>query len=159
SIGQMGAWPWPRQNHADLIRKLIRDQVSDIVFDVDFSSPSNPASDQAFVDALRAANGAVVLPAFKQRVTDKDGTTTLHVNRPLPRFEENAWSAIVNLVVEPDGLVRRYWRGDRIDGEMLPSLGALLAGTAEINEQPIRIDFSIRAASLPSVSYADVLRD
>ena len=36
------------------------------MLDVDFSTPSDPASDQAFVEALRAAAGSVVLPSFKQ---------------------------------------------------------------------------------------------
>src|SRR5438309_889443 len=66
SIDRIGVWPWPRQYHAELIDKLSSAGASDIVFDVDFSSPSNPASDQVFADALKKAGGSVVLPAFKQ---------------------------------------------------------------------------------------------
>jgi len=65
SIDKVGVWPWPRQLHAELIDKLEHAGDTDIVFDVDFSSASNPVSDQAFVDALRKAGGSVVLPAFK----------------------------------------------------------------------------------------------
>src|SRR6185503_13512052 len=100
----------------------------------------------------------VVLPAFKQLVSSGDGNWTVHVNRPLPEFDKNAWSAIVNVAVEPDGLVRRYSFGEMLDGKFLPSVGALLAGKYESNEAPLRIDFSIRASSLPTVSYGDVLR-
>jgi len=71
SIERIGVWPWPRSLHADLIDKLESAGASDIVFDVDFSSPSNPAFDQAFVDALRRAGGSVVLPSFKQSVPDR----------------------------------------------------------------------------------------
>lgn len=157
SIEKIGVWPWPRQYHADLIRRLIAAGVSDIVFDVDFSSPSNPASDQAFVDALQAAGGSVVLPALKQWVNGKNGRI-VHVSRPLPQFARHAWSAIVNVTVEPDGLVRRYSFGETLDGRFLPSVGALLAGKYDGGRQPLRIDFSIDAASLPVVSYVDVLR-
>src|SRR4029077_5490644 len=66
SIEAIGIWPWPRQLHAELIGKLEDAGASDIVFDVDFSPPSNPAFDQAFVDALQKAGGSVVLPSFKQ---------------------------------------------------------------------------------------------
>ncbi len=157
SIEKMKVWPWPRQIHADLIGKLSNAGASEIVFDVDFSSPSNPASDQAFVDALKKAGGSVVLPAFQQWVNGANGRT-LHVNRPLPQFDENAWSAIVNVAIEPDGLIRRYSFGETIGGRFLPSIGALLAGKYEVHQDPLRIDFSIRAESLPAVSYVDILR-
>ena len=111
-----------------MIGKLEHAGASDIVFDVDFSSPSDPVADQAFADALRkAGGGSVVLPAFRQLVAGGDGKT-IHVNRPLPQFEKNAWSAIVNVAVEPDGLVRRYSFGESLNGKFLPSVGALLAG-------------------------------
>jgi CHASE2 domain-containing sensor protein len=157
SIEKLGVWPWPRQYHADLIGKLTSAGASDIVFDVDFSSPSTTASDQSFAEALHKAGGSVVLPAFKQWV-DSIGGKTIHVNRPLPKFDQHAWSAIVNVAVEPDGLVRRYSYGEILDGEFLPSIGALLAGKQEVKAETLRIDFSIRAQSLPTVSYVDVQR-
>jgi diguanylate cyclase (GGDEF)-like protein/PAS domain S-box-containing protein len=158
SIDKIGVWPWPRQKHAELIGKLESAGASDIVFDVDFSSPSTPASDDAFAEALQKAGGSVVLPAFKQWVANSERGTTIHVNRPLPQFDPYAWSAIVNVAVEPDGLVRRYSFGESLDGKFLPSVGALLAGKYESKEAPLRIDYSIRPESLPTVSYVDVLR-
>jgi diguanylate cyclase (GGDEF)-like protein/PAS domain S-box-containing protein len=161
SIDKIGVWPWPRQKHAELIGKLESAGASDIVFDVDFSSPSTPASDLAFADALEQAGGSVVLPAFKQLVGNHGDDTTgqaIHINRPLPQFEQQSWSAIVNVAVEPDGLVRRYSFGELLDGKFLPSVGALLAGKYESNEAPLRIDFSIRPETLTTVSYVDVLR-
>ena len=158
SIEKIGVWPWPRSVHAALIDGLEGAGASDIVFDVDFSSPSNPALDQAFADALRRAGGSVTLPSFKQSVPDRGNGTTIHVNRPLPEFAQQAWSAVVNVAVEPDGLVRRYSFGETLDGTFLPSLGALLAGQYKRKEQSLLIDFSIRADSVPIVSYVDVLR-
>jgi diguanylate cyclase (GGDEF)-like protein/PAS domain S-box-containing protein len=158
SIDSIGVWPWPRQKHADLIAKLEAAGASDIVFDVDFSSPSSPASDQAFVDALQKAGGSVVLPAFKQWVADGQGGKTIHINRPLPQFDPYVWSAIVNVAVESDGLIRRYSFGEMLDGKFLPSVGALLAGKYDSGEAPLRIDYSIQTESLPTVSYVDVLR-
>jgi CHASE2 domain-containing sensor protein len=49
SIEKIGVWPWPRRLHAELLDKLVSAEASDIVFDVDFSSQSDPASDQSFV--------------------------------------------------------------------------------------------------------------
>ncbi|MDQ2953898.1 MAG: diguanylate cyclase, partial [Pseudomonadota bacterium] len=158
SIEKVGVWPWPRQLHAELIGKLEEAGAADIVFDVDFSSPSNPASDQSFLDALQKAGGSVVLPSFKQAIVDRRKGGTFHVNRPLPQFGKSAWSAVVNVAIEPDGLVRRYPYGEIIDGKFLPSVGALLSGKYETKEESLPIDFSIRADSVPVVSYVDVLR-
>jgi PAS domain S-box-containing protein len=157
SIDKIGVWPWPRQIHAKLIDKLESAGASIIAFDIDFSSQSNPTSDQSFVDALQKAGGSVVLSAFSQSVGDRKNGRTIHVNRPLPQFDQHAWSAIVNVKVGPDGLVRHYSFGETLDGTYLPSLGALLAGHYETNKDSGRIDFSIRGDSVPTVSYADVL--
>jgi len=156
SIEAIGVWPWPRQLHAGLIDRLEQAGTRDVVFDVDFSSPSNPESDRALAEALQRAGGSIVLPVFRQAVT-RQKDAAIHVNRPLPQFDAHAWSAIVNVAVEPDGLVRRYSFGETVDGVFLPSVGALLAGKYESKEAPLRIDFSIQAASLPVVSYVDVL--
>jgi len=158
SIDMVGVWPWPRQHHGELIRKLTSASVSDIVFDVDFSSPSNLAADEAFAKALKAAGGSVILPAFMQLSRAAGGNgKKIHVNRPLPLFDKNAWSAVVNVAIEPDGLVRRYSFGETLEGRFFPSVGALLAGKYDSEGKPLRIDFSIQTASLPAVSYVDVL--
>jgi diguanylate cyclase (GGDEF)-like protein/PAS domain S-box-containing protein len=158
SIDKIGVWPWSRQTHAELIGKLEGAGVSDVVFDVDFSSPSNPDADRAFAKALEKAGGSVVLPAFKQFVINSEGEKTIHVNRPLPEFEKQSWSAIVNVAIEPDGLVRRYPFGELLDGKFFPSVGALMAGKYESRQAPLRLDYSISTDSLPTVSYIDVLR-
>ena len=48
SIDQIGVWPWPRRLHAELLHRLEAAGAQDIAFDVDFSTPSDPASDEAF---------------------------------------------------------------------------------------------------------------
>ncbi len=158
SIEQIGVWPWPRRLHADLLRRLDSAGVRDVVFDVDFSSPSDPASDRAFVEALESAGGSVVLPSFKQPGAVGRNGTAIHINRPLRQFADHSWSAVVNVTVEPDGLVRRYPFGETFDGKFLPAMGAVLAEQYADKRGPFLIDFSIRAASIPQVSYVDVLR-
>lgn len=157
SIEQLGAWPWPRERHGELIGQLSRAGATDIVFDIDFSAPSNPNSDEAFATALNRAGQSVVLPAFKQWAGN-GADKVIHINRPLPEFERQSWSALVNVQVEPDGLVRRYPFGEILDGQFVPSVGALIAGRYETAKPPLWIDFSIHADTIPVVSYVDVLR-
>ncbi|MGB8401430.1 EAL domain-containing protein [Bradyrhizobium sp.] len=155
SIEKIGVWPWPRRLHAELVRRLEAAGVQDIAFDVDFSVPADAVSDQAFADALDKAGGSVILPSFSQPGADK---TEIHVNRPLRQFSDHAWTAHVNVAVEPDGLVRRYPYGEMLDGKFLPSMGAMLAGQYAEQLSPFLIDFGIRGTSVPKISFVDVLR-
>ena len=154
SIDRIGVWPWPRLLYAKLIRQLQKADVQDIALDVDFSTPSDTASDRNFAEALQGAGGSIVLPSFQQPRTDR---TTLHVNRPLPQFAEHSWSALVNVEVGSDGLVRRYPFGEKLDGKFAPAMAAVLAGQYDEKRTPFLIDFSIRTAGIPKVSFVDVL--
>ena len=155
SIDRIGVWPWPRLLYAELLRQLQKADVQDIALDVDFSTPSDASSDRNFAEALQGAGGSVVLPSFQQPRTDR---TTLHVNRPLQQFAEHSWPALVNVEVGSDGLVRRYPFGEKLDGKFVPAMAAVLAGQYDEKRTPFLIDFSIRTAGIPKVSFADVLR-
>ena len=90
SIEAIGIWPWPRGLHADLLRRLESAGVRDVVFDVDFSTASDPASDQEFVEALEGAGGSVVLPSFQQPGARGSNGTAIHINRPLKQFADHS---------------------------------------------------------------------
>lgn len=154
SIDRIGVWPWPRRLHAELLRRLEAAGAADIAFDVDFSTPSDPASDEAFVNALRDVGGSTILPSFKQP-TPNGGAA--HVNRPLKPFGNQSWPAVVNVAVESDGLVRRYPFGEKLGDASMPSMAVVLAGQDANRRPPFLIDFGIRAVSVPIVSYVDVL--
>ncbi len=154
SIDRIGVWPWPRLLYAELIRQLQKADVQDIALDVDFSTPSDASSDRTFAEALKDAGGSIVLPSFQQPRTDR---ATLHVNRPLQQFAEHSWSALVNVEVESDGLVRRYPFGEKLDGKFVPSMATILAGQYDEKRTPFLIDFSIRTAGISKVSFVDVL--
>jgi diguanylate cyclase (GGDEF)-like protein/PAS domain S-box-containing protein len=155
SIDQIGVWPWPRRLHAELLHRLEAAGAQDVAFDVDFSTPSDPASDEAFVKALREVGGSTILPSFKQP-TPNGGAA--HINRPQKPFSNQSWPALVNVAIERDGLVRRYPFGEKLGDALMPSMAVVLAGQDANRRPPFLIDFSIRAASIPSVSYVDVLR-
>ena len=155
SIDQIGVWPWPRRLHAELLHRLEAAGARDVAFDVDFSTPSDPVSDGALVKALREVGGSTILPSFKQPAPNGGAA---HVNRPLKPFSNQSWPALVNVAVEPDGLVRRYPVGEKLGDAQMPSMAVVLAGQDANRRPPFLIDFSIRAASIPRVSYADVLR-
>lgn len=155
SIDQIGIWPWPRRLHAELLHRLEAAGAQDVAFDVDFSTPSDPASDAAFLTALREVGGSTILPSFKQPAPNGG---TAHINRPLKPFSNQSWPAVVNVAIESDGLVRRYPVGEKLGDSQMPSMAVVLAGQDANRRPPFLIDFSIRASSIPTVSYSDVLR-
>jgi diguanylate cyclase (GGDEF)-like protein/PAS domain S-box-containing protein len=154
SIDQIGVWPWPRRLHAELLHRLEAAGAQDVAFDVDFSTPSDPVSDEAFATALRDVGGSTILPSFKQPAPNGGAA---HINRPLRPFNNQSWPAVVNVAVESDGLVRRYPVGEKLGDALMPSMAVVLAGQDANRRPPFLIDFGIRAASIPSVSYFDVL--
>src|SRR5258708_17033518 len=137
SIEKIGVWPWPRRLHADLLRQLEIAGARDVVFDVDFSTPSDPASDQTFVEALQAAGGSVVLPSFKQPGSDGSNRSAVHFNRPLRQFSDHSWSAAVNVAVEPDGLVPRFHFAESFRRAFIPALGAGVAAAISTDVRPL----------------------
>jgi CHASE2 domain-containing sensor protein len=128
SIDQIGVWPWPRRLHADLLHRLESAGAQEVAFDVDFSTPSDPSSDEAFVKALREVGGSTILPSFKQPTSD-----AVHINRPLKPFSNQSWPAVVNVAVESDGLVRRYPFGEKLGDAVMPSMAVVLAGQDAIS--------------------------
>ena len=156
SIAAIGTWPWPRRVYGNLIDRLRGLGVSQIAFDVDFSALSNEADDAAFEAALKRAGGSVILAAFVQKLTAGADAVPVY-NRPLDRFASNAWMASVTVRQDSDGLVRRSPYGIITDGQVVPSMPALLAGGLAQPGRDFGIDFSIDVSAIDRISLIDVL--
>jgi diguanylate cyclase len=156
SLQAIADWPWPRRHHAALIDQLRRAGAATIAFDVDFSASSNPADDQVFADALARADGAVVLPTFRQPVSD--GSNSFSENLPIAALRDHAFLGSVNVQPDADGQLRHYTDGTVTRGTSRPSIAALLAGTAGNVGSSFRIDTAIDPATIPRVSAINVLR-
>ncbi len=157
SIKEIGVWPWPRRYHAKLIDKLRAAGVTDIAFDVDFSSPSSPAEDKALAAALKRVGGSTILPAFKQIVRKGPKGTQVYNSLPYSSFQKHSWAATVNVWPDSTGTVREYGFGARIKGQFYPSMGALLAGVYETQRRSFSVDFGIKPSTIPTFSYIDIV--
>jgi CHASE2 domain-containing sensor protein/nitrogen-specific signal transduction histidine kinase len=69
SLSQIGRWPWSREVHARLLKRLMPEQPAVIGFDVIFSEPdqTNPNADKALADAIAESNN-IVLPVLLETV-------------------------------------------------------------------------------------------
>lgn len=64
SLAQVGVWPWPRQEHGEILDKLLALGARDVAFDIDFSSRSTEDGDAALEAALERAGGFTYLASF-----------------------------------------------------------------------------------------------
>ncbi len=157
SLDHVGVWPWPRSTYARMVEELVKAGVRDIAFDIDFSNRSTPVEDKAFADALAAAGGGVILPAFLQQSGAESARQQLVLSEPIPDLAQNAWLGAVNVVPNEDGLVRDMPYGIATPGGVLASIPVLLAVGEEQDTQRFPIDFAIEPSSIPVYSVASLL--
>ncbi len=156
SLIEVGTWPWPRDVHAEVIDKLSASGARDIFLDIDFSTPSRPESDARLAKALEDAGGGVILPMFRQQVSAQS-TDLLALTSPIPLFADRAWTALVDVSLDSDGLMRSFPLTEVINGVPTQSAPAVLAGYSDARVNRLEIDFSIRPETVPTYSVADIL--
>jgi EAL domain-containing protein (putative c-di-GMP-specific phosphodiesterase class I)/CHASE2 domain-containing sensor protein/GGDEF domain-containing protein len=154
SLAEIGVWPWPRTLHADLLDRLMDAGANDVVFDIDFSSASDPAGDAALAAALERAGGYAYLAAFGQGTGQERSAFT----RPLDRFTALADPVLVNVLLDPiTGRVHSLPVVASDDRGTLPSLALQLAQPQFSVPAVLEIDLSLDVARMPRLSYTDVL--
>jgi diguanylate cyclase (GGDEF)-like protein len=158
SLQEIGTWPWPRSIHAKLIDRLVSLGATEIAFDIDFSTRSNPIDDAALAAALERAGGRVILATFAQAASGRLGETGLSYNVPIEPFAANAWTATVNVRPHRDGKIRSLRFGEVIAGVPTQSLSAALAEHPAPPRGEFPIDFTIKAGSIDQIPLIDIVR-
>ena len=156
SAAAIKRWPWSREHYARVVDRLRAAGAAYITFDVDLSSPSTRAGDEAFAASLARSDGMVALPTFGQqaRADDRRSIDSL----PLPAFRDHVSLASVSIAPDPDGAVRQAPFGTVTDGLPRPSLSAYIARRSGRADDFFPIDYTIDPASLPRLSFVAVER-
>ena len=155
SLAQLRTWPWPRRYHAQVLRQLTQAGASVIAFDVDFSARSDGKDDGELAAAIRNAPH-VVLPTFEQKSSDRADEHHVIASRPDLAFRD-AWIGGVNIFPDRDGMVRDYPSATFINGQIQPSIAALLAEKSGLGDRSFQPDWSIDAQQIARFSFADVM--
>ncbi|MGF1625735.1 MAG: CHASE2 domain-containing protein [Alphaproteobacteria bacterium] len=158
SLRRLGQWPWPRGHHARVLDQLIEAGADRVAVDISFSSPSDPTQDARLAAAAARAGERLILPVFQQWHHGPDGAPILVVDRPLPQLFGDTALASINVLPDPDGIVRRLPVAGAVDGVVLPFMATALAGSAAAGpDEPYFVDFGLDPGTLPRLSFADVL--
>jgi diguanylate cyclase (GGDEF)-like protein/PAS domain S-box-containing protein len=159
SLRALPAWPWPRQYHAEVLERLIAAGAARVGVNIDFSTRSNPEGDRRLAAALaKAGPGRVALPIFRQWHDDALRIVPIDT-MPLSSFRQNASLASVNVAADPDGLVRRVAVAQHHADGPVPTIPTwLFGGVGAADDEAILVDFSIDPATIPRLSFVDVLQ-
>lgn len=154
STASISRWPWSRAHFARALDQLRAAGASSIAFDVDFSSLSDAAGDEALAGAMARAGGKVVLPTFVQPAGANDNRMIDAL--PIAPFHRHAALASVVIAPDADGIVRAMPLGTVTAGVARPTLSAYIAGRSGSAENAFPIDLSINPASIPQLSFVAV---
>jgi EAL domain-containing protein (putative c-di-GMP-specific phosphodiesterase class I)/CHASE2 domain-containing sensor protein len=153
SIRQIGRWPWPRREFAQLVDQLTRAGAKRIFFDVGFFAASNPSDDQQFAESIKRS-GRVVLAV--QGSAARIGQPA--DEPPLPLLAQNAQLGAIVWYYNYQNAVWRLPYSVDSGGTTIPSFATLLAKRTGSSSKLFRADYSIDPESVPAVSAASVLR-
>jgi adenylate cyclase len=150
-------WPFPRRYHARVIDELRRAGAKVIAFDVQFTEPTDPADDNALIEAVGRA-GNVVLATTD---VGPGGTTNVLGGDALLR-QLGARAANTSVIPDSDGVFRMTQYS--IDG--LKTFGVVVAeaDTRRVVpasrfggvRHPVPIDYAGPPGTVPTISYSRV---
>jgi adenylate cyclase len=114
-------WPFPREMHAKLINNLLKAGAKQIIFDIQITEYSNPASDAALaISASHARN--VIFPG--KYIVNSENPDHQQVQTPIqPLLAEGVNWGIVNMTLGSDGFIRDYTLFDTMGRERYYSIG------------------------------------
>jgi EAL domain-containing protein (putative c-di-GMP-specific phosphodiesterase class I)/CHASE2 domain-containing sensor protein len=155
SIKALGAWPWPRGRHGEIITALDRAGARRIAFDVIFDQPAaDPLQDDIFAKALSTARADVYFAALLENLSnEKERHEALPTSAILPYVTPvSIW-----VKSDPDQYHRRIPLNAPVLGKQLPVMAQALAGTHHPDDARVLIDWSYWPYQFPRISYSDVL--
>ena len=150
--------PLPRRYGAKIIDNLRGAGAKVIAMDMEFTQQTDPADDNALIEAIGRAHGKVVLATVD--VTDTGGTVILG-GEPL-LHELGARPAEVRLTLDADGTIRRFEREYNHLGSFPVVAAEVMTGhrvlDSTFEKGSLPIDFAGPPETFRSISYAKVLR-
>lgn len=150
AIGQQ--WPWPRSQHAELIRQLRKAGTKAIAFDVVFAEPTDPEEDQALVNAM---GPDIVLAADESLIERPYGSTLVRTEPFADLITAGAVSGVASLSMDGDGVLRNIPR--YADGFMKMLLRMIGGDIVQQSKRPRRIQYFGPPGSYPTISYYQAL--
>jgi CHASE2 domain-containing sensor protein len=151
------AWPFPRSLHGRVVRRLHAAGAREIVYDVQFTEPTEPREDLALFDALGDAGGAVLATSESDGrggtnvLGGDDNLRSIGAQAAASDLRNDSSGAIASFPAEVGGLASiAVVTAERVTGRE-PDRSGFRDGRAWI-------DYRGPPGTIPTVSFSDVLR-
>ena len=136
SLLELGRWPWPRENHVELLRRLHAHEVAAVALDLLFVEPYKdyPAVDAMLAQALEQL-GNVVLPVF---IGQSGPGGRLAEMQPIPPLAASAAQlGHVHIEVDSDGVAREVFLREGLGSNRWPHFAVALATVLGLDTEPL----------------------
>ena len=156
TIKALGGSYYPRRFNAEVLDRLFAMGAKHTYFDEVFSTPMDEAGDKLFEDALRRHKGRAFVGVISSKSKNFGGDVNLI---PLARFREAGDMRVLHANVNPFSLSVDLFYADNVNGRIVPSISADVAGIRPNNTSFYRPDWSIQVSTVPTFSLIDVLEN
>lgn len=160
SLSLLGAWPWPRSYHAQMIDILTQAGAEVIAYNVIFASSDLADSNDQLLASAIEASGRTVLPLYFDRLLNQGDVTEV---LPALEFREHSTLGHVNSYLDKDGTLRSIRLMDRFEDQRWPhfSFASYLfnhpnSPLLELNLDDVFIPY-VTIGDFQRVSFVDVL--
>ena len=159
SLRDIGAFPWTRSTHAELIEKLQGSGIDGLAFDIAFFTEAPDAiHDRNLADAIRDSEFPIALavPTIDDGLID---ATNMEGNYPLETLTDaGAEQVSIWLNMDGRGAVEYINTVNTLDGEPMQTIAGWLAKGSGPDER-IRINWSLDDEKIANYSYSDILEN
>ena len=153
SLREVGRWPWPRRDFAQMTDTLTQAGAKSIFFDLTFDDPTNPQDDQMFGAAIRRS-GRVYVPVRTR--SGPLGQTEIGA-ATLPDFMRGAKLGNISARYNYQNAVWRLPYALSVGDQPILSYATLLAGKKGAAGKEFPVDYSIDPRSIPTIPASAVL--
>jgi len=154
SLREVGRWPWPRREHAQLVDKLSEAGAKRSFFDIIFNGSSDPVDDKLMARSIEKAGNVTLAVSTRFGITGGDANPDLMTPA---LFNKNAELALISVRYNYQNAVWRIDYARPVGGKQIPSFAAKLANADLKPGQDFMLDYSIDPTTVPVLSASDVL--
>jgi EAL domain-containing protein (putative c-di-GMP-specific phosphodiesterase class I)/CHASE2 domain-containing sensor protein len=156
SASELGGVSFPRTIDAKLVDRLFEAGAKSVYFDRAYSDPTTVNADTAFANTLAKYRGRVFLGAMTHVEGQNSGLQSTVL--PLLQFQKATGYTSLNGFRTPFALSAKLTFSDIYNGHQVPSLSTAMANLPIRGAGYYRPDWSIRADTVPTYSFVDVVK-
>lgn len=154
TISAYGSDYYSRRYNAQLLDRAFAEGAKRVYFDESFSKPLDPEGDQIFAETLSKYKGRVFTGAFSMGKLDTGSNEQV---LPIGSIRERTTIRSLNGAANPASFSAQLVYSDYFLGIKTPSISSDIAGRAGPVDVLYFPDWSIQAASVPTISVVDLV--